>query len=130
MRKTKSLLFLGSCLALALANNDFVSADQAEAKFSRTELLNKQVTLASPEINAKVSRVRFSRGFKTPLHTHEGPWPRYVLKGRLQVEDNGEVHVYKSGQVFWETGTEMTVENIGKGEAEIIIFEMATAKPQ
>jgi hypothetical protein len=30
--------------------------------------------------------------------------------------------------VFWETGAEMTVENVGKGEAEIIIFEMAPAK--
>jgi hypothetical protein len=30
--------------------------------------------------------------------------------------------------VFWETGAEMTVENVGKGEAEIIIFELAAAK--
>lgn len=130
MRKTKIVLLLGACLALALVNNEFARAEQAEAKFSRTELLNKRVTLASPEIDAKVIRVKFPRGFKTPLHTHQGPGPRFVLKGRLQVEDSGESHVYKPGEVFWETGTEMTVENVGKGEAEIIIFEMATAKAE
>ncbi len=130
MRKTKIMLLLGACLALALVNNEVARADQAEAKFSRTELLNKRVTLASPEIDAKVIRVKFARGFKTPLHTHQGPGPRFVLKGRLQVEDSGESHVYKPGEVFWETGTEMTVENVGKGEAEIIIFEMATAKTE
>lgn len=71
MRKTKILLFMGMCLALA--NNDVVLADQTEAKFSRTELLNKRVTLASPDIDAKVIRVKFPKGFKTPLHTHQGP---------------------------------------------------------
>lgn len=128
MRKTKILLFMGMCLALA--NNDVVLADQTEAKFSRTELLNKRVTLASPDIDAKVIRVKFPKGFKTPLHTHQGPGPRFVLKGRLRVEDGGENHVYSPGEVFWETGSEMTVENVSKGEAEIIIFEMAAAKPE
>lgn len=128
MRKTQIVLFLGACLALAQSN--FALAEQAGAKFSRTELLNKHVTLASPEIDAKVIRVKFPKGFKTPLHTHQGPGPRFVLKGRLQVEDSGESHVYKPGEVFWETGTEMTVENVGKGEAEIIIFEMAAAKTE
>lgn len=130
MRKTKIVLLLGACLALAMLNSEVARAEQTEAKFSRTELLNKRVTLASPEIDAKVIRVKFPRGFKTPLHTHLGPGPRFVLKGRLQVEDSGESHVYKPGEVFWETGTEMTVENVGKGEAEIIIFEMATAKAE
>lgn len=128
MRKTKILLFMGACWALA--NYELALADQSEAKFSRTELLNKHVTLASPDINAKVIRVMFPKGFKTPLHTHQGPGPRFVLKGRLRVEDSGESHVYKPGEVFWETGSEMTVENVGKGEAEIIIFEMATAKAE
>lgn len=52
------------------------------------------------------------------------------MKGRLRVEDGGENHVYSPGEVFWETGSEMTVENVSKGEAEIIIFEMAAAKPE
>jgi quercetin dioxygenase-like cupin family protein len=72
--------------------------------------------------------VQFPKGYKTPLHTHEGPGPRYVLKGKLKVEDGGQSNVFSPGEVFWETGAEMTVENVGKGEAEIIIFEMAPAK--
>ena len=43
-------------------------------------------------------------------------------------EDAGQTQVYGQGDVFWETGQEMTVENIGGGDAEIVIFELAPAK--
>jgi hypothetical protein len=43
----------------------------------------------------------------------------------LRVIDNGETNIYGPGKVFWETGTAMTVENIGPTEAEILIFELA-----
>lgn len=113
---------LGPILSMPVAN-----ADPSPAKFSRELLLNKQVSLPSKEVDAKVIRVHFPKGYKTPLHTHEGPGPRFVLKGKLKIEDNGQTNVFGPGEVFWETGAEMTVENVGKGEAEIIIFEMAPA---
>ncbi len=116
-----------ACSALALSIQP-AQADESATKFSRESLLNKRVTLESNQIDAHVIRVRFPKGFKTPLHTHEGPGPRYVLKGKLKVEDDGQNNTYGPGDVFWETGKEMTVENIGHGEAEIIIFEMAAAK--
>jgi len=116
-----------ACSALALSIQS-AHAEEPAAKFSRESLLNKRVALESNDIDARVIRVRFPKGFKTPLHTHEGPGPRYVLKGKLKVEDDGQSHTYVPGDVFWETGKEMTVENIGRGEAEIIIFEMAAAK--
>ena len=99
-----------------------------QSGFSRQTLLKKTVTLPSPQIETQVIKVHFPPGFKTPSHTHEGPGPRYVVKGRLRVKDSGEDHVYGPGQVFWESGSEMTVENVGGGDAEIVIFQMAPAK--
>lgn len=110
--------------ATALAASD----EHAPASLTRQLLLKKKLTLPANTIESKVIRVLFPRGYKTPVHTHEGPGPRYVLKGKLKVEDSGESHVFGAGEVFWETGEAMTVENIGAGEAEIVIFEMAPAK--
>lgn len=119
-------LLLPLCL-LVPANGSATPKDK-QTTFSRESLLKKTVTLPSPQVEAEVIRVRFPVGYKTPMHTHEGPGPRYVLKGRLRIEDSGESNVYGAGEVFWESGSEMTVENVGKGEAEIVIFQMAPAK--
>jgi quercetin dioxygenase-like cupin family protein len=119
--------FLLTASALFPAFCDAAAAEKAEV-FSRQSLLNKAITLPSPRIEAQVIKVHFPPGFKTPSHTHEGPGPRYVLKGKLRVQDSGEDHVYQAGQVFWESGSRMTVENVGEGEAEIVIFQMAPAK--
>ncbi len=121
-------LYSISILGFSILFAPLVSADDAEAKFSRQPLFKKQVTLPAREVDAKVIRVKFPKGYKTPLHTHEGPGPRYVVKGKLKIEDGGNTQVYGQGEVFWETGAEMTVENVGNAEAEIIIFELAPAK--
>lgn len=102
-------------------------ADEGPA---REVLLAKPVQLPSPDIFAKVIRVSFAPGVKTPLHTHEGPGPRYVLKGEITIEDHGQTYTYKAGQVFWETGEPMVAGNRGKEEAVMVIFEMAPAKKQ
>lgn len=128
MKPINRFCYAFGALALALCLHSNAHADETSAKLSREPLLNKHVTLPSKDIDTHVIRVRFPKGFKTPLHTHEGPGPRYVLKGKLKIEDGGESHSYGPGEVFWETGGEMTVENIGKGEAEMIIFEMVPAK--
>ncbi|NJD05041.1 MAG: cupin domain-containing protein [Methylococcaceae bacterium] len=103
-------------------------AEESQPTLSRQLLLEKAVTLPSNSVTTKLIRVQFPSGFKTPMHTHEGPGPRYVLKGKLRVEDAGESRVYGPGDVFWETGAAMTVESIGGGDAEIVIFELAPAK--
>jgi quercetin dioxygenase-like cupin family protein len=128
MKHLGRIFYLASALGLFLVASPAVNADESSAKFSRELLLKKHVTLAGKEVDTNVIRVQFPKGYKTPLHTHEGPGPRYVLKGKLKVEDGGQSNVFGPGEVFWETGAEMTVENVGKGEAEIIIFEMAPAK--
>jgi quercetin dioxygenase-like cupin family protein len=94
----------------------------------RTTLLEKSVDLPSNPINTKVIRVSFPPAFKTPLHTHEGSGPRYIISGKLKVVDKSGEKTYSSGQVFWETGEQMTIENLGQSSAEIVIFELAPIK--
>jgi quercetin dioxygenase-like cupin family protein len=117
------LSFLGISILAASANGG-----EAIPTASRQLLLKKEVSLPSNTVLTNVIRVQFPSGYKTPLHTHEGPGPRYVLKGRLRIEDAGQTHVYTAGDVFWETGAAMTVENIGGNDAEIVIFELAPAR--
>jgi quercetin dioxygenase-like cupin family protein len=115
-------------LCLALAGGATPTTDAAEESappgMSRQLLLKHELPPLEPKSEARVIRVQFPSGFKTPPHTHEGPGPRYVLKGKLRVEDNGQTHVYGPGDVFWETGAAMTVESIGGNDAEMVIFEV------
>jgi len=103
------------------------SADVANPGLIRTILMENPVELASKSVNAKVIRVTFPPAFKTPWHTHEGPGPRYVVKGKLKVTEDGKVNTYSVGEVFWESGKLMQVENVGKETAELIIFEMVSS---
>lgn len=93
---------------------------------NRTVLMEKKVELASKNVTAKTIRVIFPPAFKTPLHTHEGPGPRYVVKGKLKVVDGGKTTIYQAGDVFWETGELMSVENISGQSGELIIFELVS----
>jgi quercetin dioxygenase-like cupin family protein len=113
--------------SLLFINIKTVSA-QENPTFDRTVLLENKVELPSNNVNAKVIRVIFPPAFKTPWHTHEGPGPRYVVKGKLKVVEDGKTNTYAVGDVFWETGHLMSVENIGEDSAELIIFELVTEK--
>lgn len=128
MKQPNRVCYLLAVLGLLASLSPLAQADDSASKFSRELLMNKPVTLPSKEVESHVLRVRFPKGYKTPLHTHEGPGPRYVVMGKLKVVDDGQIKIYSQGEVFWETGAEMTVENVGKGEAEIIIFELAAVK--
>ncbi|MBM4201717.1 MAG: cupin domain-containing protein [Gammaproteobacteria bacterium] len=94
----------------------------------RQILLEKMADLPANPINARVIRVSFPRGFKTPLHTHEGPGPRYVVKGKVRIDEGGQINTYGPGEVFWESGQWMSAENVGDEEAVMIIFELAKPK--
>ena len=108
---------------LMIAQSHSARAKEAP-EIKRTVLLQQKVTLPSPNINGKVIRVSFPQDVKTPRHTHEGPGPRYVVKGTLQVVEGDKTGIYSAGEVFWETGQSMTVENVGGEPAELIIFEI------
>jgi quercetin dioxygenase-like cupin family protein len=111
-------------LLLLFVIAEAVSAD-GKPGLIRTQLMENPVELPSKSVNAKVIRVTFPPAFKTPWHTHEGPGPRYVVKGKLKVTEDGKVNTYSVGEVFWESGKLMAVENVGKETAELIIFELA-----
>jgi quercetin dioxygenase-like cupin family protein len=120
-------LILAMFTLLFFGNIQPVSA-QENPGLSRTVLLQKKLSLPSPNINAKVMRVAFPPAFKAPWHTHEGPGPRYVVKGTLNVIDHNKTTTYSAGEVFWETGELMSIENTTDETAELIIFELAPAK--
>jgi quercetin dioxygenase-like cupin family protein len=131
MLKIKNLksagLVLVTFIALLSINIKIVSA-QEKPTLNRSVLLENKVELPSNSVNAKVIRVSFPPAFKTPLHTHEGPGPRYVVKGQLKVVEEGKTNTYAAGDVFWESGHLMSVENMGDDSAELIIFELAPVK--
>lgn len=119
-------VFLVTFATLLLTSVQVVSA-QDKPTLNRTVLLENKVELPSNIIKAKIIRVTFPIAFKTPWHTHEGPGPRYVVKGKLKVVEEGKTHIYSVGDVFWESGNLMSVENTGEDSAELIIFELAPA---
>ena len=118
--------FLVMLTALLFINIRTISA-QEKPTLNRTLLLENRVELPSNNINAKVIRVTLPPAFKTPWHSHEGPGPRYVVKGKLKVVEGGKTGTYSAGDVFWESGNLMSVENLGEDPAELIIFELAPA---
>lgn len=128
MIKIQTVKLSGLTLAALLAGYMNTTSAEEQPTLGRTVLLENKVELPSKNINAKTTRVTFPPAFKTPEHTHEGPGPRYVTKGKLKVNEGGKTRIYSAGDVFWESGELMTVENIGKGPAELIIFELAPAE--
>jgi quercetin dioxygenase-like cupin family protein len=120
-------LILVTLTAVLLINITTVSA-QEKPTLNRTLLLENKVELPSNNVNAKVIRVTFPPAFKTPWHTHEGPGPRYVVKGKLKVIEEGKTNIYAVGDVFWESGNLMSVENMGEDPADLIIFELTPVK--
>ena len=120
-------LILVTLTAVLLINITTVSAQEKQT-LNRSLLLENKVELSSNNVNAKVIRVTFPPAFKTPWHTHEGPGPRYVVKGKLKVIEGGKTNIYAVGDVFWESGNLMSVENMGEDPAELIIFELAPVK--
>ncbi|HYE34173.1 cupin domain-containing protein [Methylocaldum sp.] len=120
-------VLLATAVLSAAAWAGAIHADEPKMP-PRQVLLEKSVELASNKVNSRVIRIIFPQGYKTPLHTHEGPGPRYVVKGKVKIEEGGQVHEYGPGEVFWESGQWMTAENVGEGEAEVIIVELAAPK--
>lgn len=68
---------------------------------NRAVLLENKFDLPSKNINAKIIRVTLPPAFKTPSHTHEGSGPRYVVKGKLKVIEDGKTKTYTAGEVFF-----------------------------
>lgn len=95
---------------------------------ARQLLLERRFEPGSAELDVRVARMVLPKGYSSPLHTHETPGPRYVLKGRVQVEESGQSRVYGTGEVFWQSGQWTRTENLGEEEAELVVFELVKPK--
>ena len=125
--RIKPVVFSLAAALLLCVNLSAVSAKES-AKLNRVLLFEKSVQLPNPAVNAKIVKVTFPPKFQTPWHEHKGPGPRYILKGQLTVTEGGQTNTYVAGDVFWESGLRMRVENTGEGEAQLIIFELAPSQ--
>lgn len=124
-----SRLMLAASLAVAGPWGTLVRAEPAPAPDSvRQILLERPVQMPSNGFNLRVVSLKLPKGYKSPLHTHEGPGPRYVAKGKVRIEEGGQTHEYGPGQVFWETGNWLTVENLADGESEVVAVELPKGK--
>jgi quercetin dioxygenase-like cupin family protein len=95
---------------------------------ARQLLLERRFEPGSPELDVRVARVVLPKGYSSPLHTHETPGPRYVLKGRVRVEEGGQSRVHGAGEVFWQSGQWTRTENLGDEEVELVVFELVKPK--
>jgi quercetin dioxygenase-like cupin family protein len=123
----KNLKHLLALLLILTATYGQNTAATENTALKRTVLLENKADLTSKHVTAKTIRVIFPPAFKTPLHTHEGPGPRYVVKGKLKVIEGGKTAIYNAGDVFWESGEVMSVENLTGQPAEMIIVELVSS---
>lgn len=124
----KTSRYLKLLLVPALAVSAAAVRSFEKPGMQRSLLMENKVQLPHNVISAKTMRVVFPPLFKTAWHTHEGPGPRYVVRGELKVSEGDKTAVYKTGDVFWETGKLMAVENAGAEPTELIVFELAPVK--
>ena len=97
-------------------------AAAAKSRIS-TLLFEKVVDLPSERVNVVIRHVTLPAGFKTPAHTHKGPGPRYVLKGKVEIVEGEDTRTVSAGEVFWESGAIMTAENVSEVPMELVAFQ-------
>jgi quercetin dioxygenase-like cupin family protein len=126
---TIKLLFFKYIPLIILSTGTVLAASEPPAPAPAQQLLLEKMTeLPSNKVDVRIFRMIIPVGYKSPLHTHEGPGPRYVLKGKIRIEEGGQTHDFGPGEVFWETGQWMTAENIAQTETELLIIELPKAK--
>jgi len=83
------------------------------------------VELPDKDFNILVRTVEWPVGFKTKAHTHKGPGPRYVLSGKVRIDDQGKIGEYSAGETFWHVGGfPHTAENIAQTPSKVLIIEL------
>ncbi len=125
-------LLLLAAVAVGIAGCSSATAGnsntEGQAKPSIQKVFETAAELPSNKINVVIRHATFPVGFKTPEHTHDGPGPRYVLKGKVEVQELEETQTFGAGETFWESGALMTAKNVGDEVAELIIVELLPAE--
>jgi len=134
LRKNTNLLvaaFLLSTLAIAYAISAHNFAVASTEKPIKEVLIDRAVELPNKDFNILVRTVEWPVGYKSALHTHKGPGPRYVLSGNVKIDDNGKIGEYNAGESFWHPGGfPHTAENIADEPSKVLIIELLPKKLQ
>lgn len=111
-------------LLVAIATSSAGFAADA-AKPLKEKLIERLVELPDKHFNILVRTVEWPVGYKSKPHTHAGPGPRYVLSGKVRIDDAGTIGEYEGGQSFWHAGGfPHTAENIASTPSKVLIIEL------
>ena len=130
LKSIRVLFYLSSAVLLPLAGTYLSMVVAAEPSHPMEKLLTKAVTLPSEDVKVVVKHSKFPAGFKTPQRTRPGPGPRYVLRGTLEIKDDGKIQTYHAGEAFWESGIPMMAESTGQEEVEVIAVSSPPRRPR
>ena len=94
-------------------------------KYPPKVLFTKQLPADLKKDEAQVVLVRFAPGEVSNAHRHPMATVGYVLEGSIESTFEGEKHVYKQGDVFWEEpgGLHNQTRNLSTTqEAKLVVF--------
>ena len=94
-------------------------------KYPPKVLFTKQLPANLKKDEAQVVLVRFAPGEVSNAHRHPMATVGYVLEGSIESTFEGEKHVYKQGDVFWEEpgGLHNQTRNLSTTqEAKLVVF--------
>ena len=100
-------------------------SDKAVTAYPPKVLFTKQLPANLQKDEAQVVLVRFAPGEVSNAHRHPMATVGYVLEGEIESTFEGEKHIYKQGDVFWEEpgGLHNQTRNLSKTkEAKLVVF--------
>lgn len=116
------LLLAGGLIILGTTNT--LLADDNE-KPLKNNLMLMETALPSAEFNTKVRTITWPVGYTSKVHSHAGPGPRYVLKGIVQITENGQSQKYRSGDTFWYSAQfPHQAQNVATVPTQVLIIEL------
>jgi len=122
-----AVLTLSALAASAFLITGTQAADPA--KPIKEKFIDRNVELPDKDFNILVRTVEWPVGYKSKPHTHKGPGPRYVLSGKVRIDDQGKIGEYSAGETFWHVGGfDHTAENIADGPTKVLIIELLPKK--
>ena len=120
---TAILLLAGAAIGLAFNTN------ASDTKPVRTVFIDRDVEIPDRNFNMLVRTMEWPVGYKSKPHMHKGPGPRYVLSGKVRIDDQGKIGEYSAGETFWhDGGFEHTAENIADTPTRVLIIELLPRK--
>lgn len=128
-----SLTVLLTAFALGTKAQHQTHADGEVTKYPPKVIFEKQLPADLDKSEAQVVLVRFAPGEVSNAHRHPMATIGYVLEGSIESTFEGVKHIYKQGEVFWETpgGLHNQTRNLSATkEAKLVVFFVgATGSP-